>query len=160
VSVRRPTAFFIALLLAALSLGSSWSHVLQIRGKAPWPGPFWQQAMATLYRDYAIIGAAIDVAAILAAWTLAYVLRGAPTPFRRAFAGAILLSAGLGTWFAFVAPINAVFANWPAGGLPADWTVYRDRWEFWHAVIAGLKGLALSALIIAALSRDRGAETA
>lgn len=146
--MRRVTAFFLSLVLTALSLGASWSHILQIRGKAPWPGPLWRAAMESLYRDYAIVGGPVELAAILAGWWLVVTVRRTP-PFEWALASALLLSlAFFGIWIGFIAPINRVFATWTPGSLPADWTSYRDRWEMWHAVIASLKLAAFSALAI------------
>ena len=146
--VNRVTAFFASLVLTALSLGASWSHVLQIRGKAVWPGPLWRAAMESLYRDYAIVGGVVEIAAILAGWWLVVAVRDTPA-FRWALASAVLLSvAFFVVWIGFIAPINRVFATWTTANLPADWSAYRDRWEMWHAVIATLKLGAFMALAI------------
>jgi hypothetical protein len=148
-------AFFLSVVLTALSLGGSWSHVLQIRGKAPWSGPFWRAAMETLYRDYAIIGGVTELAAIVAVWWLVFVLRGRSPAFGWALTAALLLTvAFLGIWLGFIAPINRVFATWTPETVPADWTSYRDRWELWHAVIATLKLGAFAALVVAVLKRS------
>lgn len=146
--VSRVTAVFASLVLTALSLGASWSHVLQIRGKAVWPGPLWRAAMESLYRDYAIVGGVVELAAILAGWWLVLAARNTPA-FRWALGSALLLSvAFFVVWTGFIAPINRVFATWSPSSLPADWASYRDRWEMWHAVIAALKLAAFSALAI------------
>jgi hypothetical protein len=147
--MNRVAAFLVSLVLTALSLGLSWSHVLQIRGKAVWPGPIWRAAMESLYRDYAIIGGPAEVAAILATWLVVGMVHGTPA-FRWALASAVLLSvAFFVVWIGFIAPINRIFATWSASSLPADWSTYRDRWELWHAVIFALKLAAFSALAIA-----------
>ena len=144
----RVTAFFASLVLTALSLGASWSHVLQIRGKAVWPGPLWRAAMESLYRDYAIVGGVVELAAILAGWWLVLAVRRTPA-FRWSLGSAVLLSVAFFViWIGFIAPINRVFATWSSSSLPADWASYRNRWEMWHAVIAALKLAAFSALAI------------
>ena len=146
--MNRVTASVASLILTALSLGASWSHVLQIRGKAPWSGPFWRAAMESLYRDYAIIGGVTEIAAIAAAWWLVRVVRQTPE-FRWAVASAVLLTvAFVVVWVGFIAPINRVFASWTPETVPADWTGWRNRWEFWHAVIATLKLAAFTSLAI------------
>lgn len=149
------TAYFVTLFLMALSLGGGWSHVLQIRGKATWPGPLWRTVMETLYRDYATAGAVVEVGSILAAWMLVFFLRGVSPAFWWAVVAAALVSLAFGAWLAFIAPINTVFATWTPATVPADWTGTRDRWEFWHAAIAALKALAFGTLIVAALSQIR-----
>jgi hypothetical protein len=101
-----------ALLVTALSLGASWSHILQIRGKAAWDAAFWRTAMETLYRDYATIGAVTEIGAIALAWLLVLTVRGGARPRAWAAAGAVLLSvAFFGLWLGLIAPINAVFAT-------------------------------------------------
>jgi hypothetical protein len=36
--------------------------------------------------------------------------------------------------------------NWPLDAIPDDWASERDRWEYGHAVRAGLVTVALAAL--------------
>lgn len=141
-----------ALFVTALSLGLGWSHVLQIHGKAGWDAAFWRAAMETLYRDYATWGAAGELGAIALAALLALALRRRPG-FGLAAAGAALLAiAFFGLWIGFIMPTNAVFATWTPQTVPADWTLYRDRWETWHAMIAAVKALAFLCLAAGALS--------
>lgn len=61
---------------------------------------------------FALIGAPMDVAAIIAAIALAYLLHDRKPTFWLAVAGAICLAAGLAAWFGLVAPANAVLATW------------------------------------------------
>lgn len=145
-----------SLVLMALSLGTSWSHVLQIRGKAGWDGLMWRTVMETLYRDYATLGAVAELGAILAAWALVVALWRRRQPGRRwALAGALLVSfAFFGLWIGMIAPTNAVLATWTPATVPADWTRWRDSWELWHAVIAAVKALAFMTLAMGALSRE------
>jgi hypothetical protein len=154
---KRATVWVASLVMAALSLGASWSHVLQIRGKAPWAGPFWRAAMESLYRDYAIIGGPVDILAIVVTWWLVWVVRRSGE-FHWVLAAALLLTvAFVVVWVGFVAPINSVFATWTPASVPADWTDWRNRWELCHAVIAGLKLTAFTALAIAAVKgQERG----
>ncbi len=153
---KRVNGYVVTLVITALSLGSSWSHVLQIRGKAPWSGSFWRAAMESLYRDYAIIGGPVDIAAILVTWWLAWMLRRSGD-FRWALTAAVLLTvAFVVVWVGFVAPINSVFATWTPDTVPADWTRWRDRWELCHAVIAALKLVAFAALAIGATEGQAG----
>ncbi len=149
----RKTLASATLFVTALSLGASWSHILQIRGKASWEAPFWHAAMETLYRDYATLGAATELGAILLAWLLTFSFRRHRAALRWAALGSLLLTiAFFGLWIGFIAPVNAVFATSTPETMPRDWTFYRDRWEFWHATIAVAKAAAFVALTTAILS--------
>ena len=152
--MRNNGCYLTSLLMTALSLGASWSHLLQIRGKAPWPASFWRTAMETLYMDYAIIGGVTEIAAIACAWWLVFVVRRSPLAYRWSLSGASLLTiAFLGLWLGLIAPINAVFATWTPETMPMNWTRYRNSWEMWHAVIAGVKAIAFSALVMAVIQQ-------
>lgn len=137
---------WLSLYLTALSMGGGFSHVLQASGKASWDGPFWRLAMETLYRDYATAGAVTELGAIAATAALAFLL-WRTTAFKPVLAAALLLAAAFfGLWLWFIAPINARFATWSPDAMPADWRLWRDRWEFWHAVIFSVKSLAFAIL--------------
>ncbi|MGE0717969.1 MAG: hypothetical protein AB7P02_21155 [Alphaproteobacteria bacterium] len=140
----------------------SWAHVLQIAGKAPWPGPFWATAMLSLYGEFGRVGGAVQSGSILAAWALPIAAGGRARPW--AIAGAVLLSLDMAMWVACIAPLNAEMASWaPATPppdmtgylayftrvLPPDWDRVRDAWEGWHAVGAVLDALGFAALIVA-----------
>jgi hypothetical protein len=71
---------------------------------------------------------------------------------RWTLAAALCVTAGLGVWFAMVAPVNAALSGWTPETLPADWTEYRNRWEAGHAVHAVLFALGFSALAAAILA--------
>jgi len=154
---RRRLLPLVTLLVTALSLGASWSHILQIRGKAAWDAALWRTAMESLYRDYATLGAVTEMGAIVLAWTLTISYRRLPSARRWSSAAAALLTfAFFALWLGFVAPINAVIATWSPNAMPTDWMEYRNRWEMWHAVIAMVKAGAFCALVCAALAaRDR-----
>lgn len=149
-----------ALLVAALSLGASWSHILQIRGKLGWDAGLWRTVMESLYRDYATLGAITEIGAIVLAWALVLACRRMPGARLWAIAGAVLFSlAFFGLWLGLIAPINKVFAGWSPDAMPPDWRDYRDQWELWHAVIAAVKALGFGALAWGTLTAARAAAT-
>ena len=45
-----------------------------------------------------------------------------------------------------VQPANIEMVRWPLDAIPKDWTSWRNRWEYGHAVRAGLVTTALAAL--------------
>jgi hypothetical protein len=65
--------------------------------------------------------------------------------------GAILLVLAFVSWIVFVLPMNVEFAQWLTNPVPADWTRYRDQWEYAHAVNALIKIIGLSLLVISVL---------
>jgi hypothetical protein len=73
-------------------------------------------------------------------------------------AAGLCITAGLAVWFAMVAPVDAALSDWTPTTLPADWTRFRDRWEFGHAIHAALFALGFGALVIIALLAETGGD--
>lgn len=143
----------LAVLLAALSLGMSFAHVLEMPPRLRWAPELW---MATtnfggLYWLFGRVGGVIDVGAIATAFILTYALRRERRAFRFALSGALLLTAGLGLWAALVAPANAVMAGWVPATLPANFAAVRDRWEGGHATVAIAKLAGFASLVLGLL---------
>jgi hypothetical protein len=46
-----------------------------------------------------------------------------------------------------VQPVNAEVMRWPLDAIPHGWENRRDRWEYGHAIRAGLVTAALGALV-------------
>ena len=55
---------------------------------------------------------------------------------RLALSAALLFGLALVLWWVLVYPVNVELAKWVNGPVPADWTDYRARWEWGHAIIA------------------------
>jgi hypothetical protein len=75
-------------------------------------------------------------------------------------AATILYAVSLATWFAVVAPMNAVLAQWEPGAVPETFEAVRDRWEAGHIAISAIKFVGLGCLIAAALSLGRRGQCA
>jgi hypothetical protein len=145
-------ASIVSLVLAALSLGPSYAHVLEALPRLTvWPAELWRDATVfhRQFEWYALIGAPVDIAAIIAAVALAFLVRDRKPMFRPAVAGAACLAAGLAAWFGFVAPANAVLATWQPGPIPADFDVIRMRWEIGHMIVAAFKLFGVVMLCVA-----------
>jgi hypothetical protein len=84
----------LSLTLAALLMGTSFAHVLEMPAKLRYDGPLWLQVQHSLYRVYGSIGGAIEVAAIVAAAILAVVLRDWRPALIAALAGPIFVDWG------------------------------------------------------------------
>jgi hypothetical protein len=81
--------------------------------------------------------------------------------FGLALAAVILFLLALVLWWVLVYPVNVELAKWVNGPVPADWTDYRARWEWGHAIIAGVELIGFAALIGSVLAdTPRGLPTA
>lgn len=141
---------FFTLVLVALSMGASFSHVLEMPAKLRWAGPLYvavQNEPPGLYQAFGTIGAVIEVAALVATLGLACLAWGRQLAGRLSVVGAGLLVIALICWVVLIAPANSVMAAWTPETVPPDWTRWRDRWELTHAVGFGLKLASFSILL-------------
>lgn len=148
----------LSLVVAALSLGPSFAHVLEAFPRLTvWPPELWRQTTVfnRQFEFFAIIGAPLDVGVIIIVAILAWFLRRQRRSFRYALAATVLYAAALATWFAWVAPANAVLATWAQGPVPTDFAAVRDRWETGHMAVAAWKFAGLVALTCGLLSTRR-----
>lgn len=144
------------LMLAALSLGLSFAHLLEAPPRLHWAPDLWIAAtvFGAQFALFGTLGAVIDVAAVAAALYLARVSRGrAGGEF--ALGGALLLGLGLIAWLGIVFPANQAMAGWTPAYAPDNFEAVRSRWETGHALIAGLKLTAFVSLLISALQETR-----
>jgi hypothetical protein len=142
----------LSLTLAALLMGTSFAHVLEMPAMLRYDGPLWLQVQHSLYRVYGSIGRAIEVAAIVAAAILAVVLRDWRPALIAALAGTVCLAiAFLVVWVMVTNRVNARTAKWMPGTLPADWQRWRRRREVSHAVRFVLHLSAFVLLVLATL---------
>ncbi len=152
----------VSLLLAALSLGPSFAHVLEAPPRLfVWTPELWREATVFngQFAFFAKIGGPLDVTAILAACFLSYLLANERPAFRFALAGAVFFAGGLAAWFTLVAPANAILATWKPGPIPPDFEAVRLRWETGHMVVAALKVLGFGSISIALLAPRLGGGT-
>jgi hypothetical protein len=150
------TTFFLvaAALIAALSLGPSFAHVLEAPPRlSTWTPELWRETTVFngQFRLFAGVGAPLDIAAILLPAALAIAFRGERAALYFAIA-AICYAVALGLWFAVVAPANAQLATWTPGPIPENFSAVRDRWEYGHMAVTAAKLPGLVAIAMALLS--------
>jgi hypothetical protein len=148
-------ARFIAIMLAALTLGMGFCHLMELPARMGWDQYLWvgSTVQGGLYRMFGTIGALIDVATVIALILLAYLVREHGRPgFRLATAAAALFALALVLWWVLVYPVNVELAKWVNGPVPADWTVWRARWEWGHAVNTLLQLVGFGALVASVLA--------
>lgn len=147
-----------ALILAALSLGPSFAHLLERPPRMAWQPELW---MATTvfgdqYAWFGRVGAVLDPATLLVLLLLAWLTRRRRPAFVAAAASFLLFGAALACWALVVQPMNVAMAGWTAGAIPAGFEAVRARWEDGHVIVAALKLTGLVALAFAILpGRDR-----
>jgi hypothetical protein len=146
---------FIALLLAALTLGMGLCHLLQLPSRMGWDQYLWvgSTVQGGLYSLFGSVGAVIDILTVITLVLLTYLVREHRRPgVRLALTAALLFAIGLLLWWVLVYPVNVELAKWVNGPVPSDWTVYRSRWEWGHATISLLELLGFAALIASVLA--------
>ena len=152
---------FFAILVMALSLGPSFAHLLEAPPRlTAWPPELWRDATVFhgQFAYFAIVGAPLDVGAIVLGAIMTVVVRRRRPAFRLAMAGTILFAVSLATWVSVVAPANAILAQWGPGPIPDEFAAVRQRWETGHIAISAVKtaGLccALAGGLLLGRSRD------
>jgi hypothetical protein len=150
----------LAAIIAALSLGPSFAHVLEATPRLTvWSPELWRETTVfnQQFKYFAIVGAPLDVGVIIILAVLALLLRKQKRAFGLALAATLLYAAALATWFLWVAPANAVLATWTRGPIPADFTAIRGRWETGHMAVTAWKLVGFIALACSLLSIRRSA---
>ena len=144
---------FITLMLASFSLSLSMTHLLELPQRMRFDQQLWVKVTVfeNVYRLFGSVGSVFEITAILTAIVLVFLVRRRGSTFYWTLGGAILLVLAFVSWIMFVAPMNAEFAKWLMNPIPADWTRYRDQWEYAHAVNAFIKIIGLSLLVISML---------
>ncbi|MDX8530653.1 DUF1772 domain-containing protein [Mesorhizobium sp. VK25A] len=145
--------------VAALSLGPSFAHVLESLPRlTKWSPALWREA--TVFNGqfllFAVVGAPLDIAAILCPALLAWMLRGEPFAFRFALVAALLYAAALALWFGLVKPANDILATWTPGPIPENFEAVRLRWETGHMAVTAAKALGFISLSLGLLGVRHG----
>jgi hypothetical protein len=146
---------FVALMLAALTLGLGFCHLMQLPSRMGWDQYLWvgSTVQGGLYNMFGSVGALIGIVAIIVLFILAYLVREHARPgFGLALAAAILFAAAFALWWVLVYPANVELAKWVDGPVPANWTDVRARWEWGHASIAVIELLGFAALVWSVLA--------
>jgi uncharacterized membrane protein len=140
---------FITIMLTSLSLSPSVAHLLELPQRMKFDQQLWVKVTVfeNVYRLFGSVGAIFETGAITAAIVLAFLVRKHRSAYYWTVGGAALLVIAFVSWILFVAPMNAEFAQWLTHPIPANWTRYRDQWEYAHAINALIKLLGLSLLV-------------
>jgi hypothetical protein len=151
----------IAITLVALTMGTSFAHVLEWPAKLHYSGELYLHLQTSLYAYWGppSITGFVEPAAILSVIFLAVLCHRRPVILRLTLGAAIcLLLAFPVVFFWRVAPANATFFQAARTGiLQSNWNAWRIRWETGHAIRFVLHLIAF-VLLALSLTNDR-AET-
>lgn len=142
---------FISLCCAALVLGLTLTHDLEIPGKQGLSGAEWLTVQHTFYGGFAIVGGIAEILGLVSCLLLLYLLRRRRIELWLTLI-AVLSFAAMLALFAFGNnPLNQQITTWTAQTLPANWSQARDAWDTFHAASSACAALALVVLLIATL---------
>jgi hypothetical protein len=144
-------AFFVALLATALALGAALAHALELPNKIGMSRAEYF-VVQSIYRGWNRLGylLAIELVSMLAVVILYREERRVKWSALVAVGGVV--TAQIVFW-TLTFPANAATSNWTAQ--PTNWESLRRQWEYSHLAGAVCQTLAMAALIIAVLARDR-----
>jgi hypothetical protein len=145
------TLRFVSLLCAALALGLTLTHDLEIPGKQLLSGPEWLTVQQTFYGGFAIVGGIAEILGLLSTVGLLVLLRQHRAAFALTLVAAISFVAMLASFAFGNNPLNQHIAAWTPQTLPANWHETRDAWDTFHAISSVFAALALIALLVAIL---------
>ncbi len=145
------TLRFVSLLCAALAVGLTLTHDLEIPAQQMLSGANWLTVQHTFYGGLAIVGGLAEVIGLLSTGILLLLLRTQRTAFILTLV-ATLCFAGMLALFAFGnSPLNQQIATWTPQTLPPNWREVRDAWDSFHAASSVLAALSLICLLVATL---------
>lgn len=145
------TILFVSVLCAALVLGLTVTHDLEIPGKQQLSGAEWLTVQHTFYGGFALVGGVAEVLGLICALALLWLLRQQRAAFVLALIAALSFAAMLALFAFGNNPINQQVAVWTPQTLPANWREARDAWDGFHAASSGFAALALVTLLLVLL---------
>jgi len=143
---------FLTLLLTALTLGMSLSHMLELQPKMQYDGQLYITIQNTLYQYFGLpVGGVIEIGAVVTASVLVYLVRTREPSFYLTLAGAICLLLSLVVYFSLTEPVNFVLERASPAAVPSDWMQLRSRWEYSHVARFALCLVGFSSFIFSML---------
>jgi hypothetical protein len=149
---RHSASIIVSESLAALSLGASFAHVIELRNKLALSAEDYH-TVQQIYRGFGPVAGVLEPATMVAVAHVGLLARGQrAAPYLGAAAGLLALS--VATWATVVKPMNREMAGW-SRGIPSTWRKTRARWEWGHVAVFCLK-LGAFGLLVAGASALRG----
>jgi hypothetical protein len=153
----------IAIVLAAVGMGLSLAHALELPGKRRLGEDAYRTVQTIYYPGFSIGGVFGEPGAMLATFVLLLVTPLGTAAFWLTLAALVCLLVEHGIYWIVTHPVNKAWlageklqgagATFFAAGRAVaggGWTQLRDRWEYSHVARAAFAALAFVALVVAA----------
>ena len=144
-------ARFFSLLFAALALAPALAHLLELPNKIGLSRDDYL-IVQQIYRGWALLGFVV-AGALLSTLVLMIMVRGRRKAFVLTLVALLCIVSTQVVFWTFTYPANRQTDNWTV--LPQSWMALRAQWEYSHAASAVLNLIALIALILSVLVRDK-----
>jgi hypothetical protein len=144
-------ARFFSLLLAALALAPALAHLLELPNKIGLSRDDYL-TVQQIYRGWALLGFVV-AGALLSTLILTIMVRKRPKEFALTLIAFLCIVGTQMVFWTFTFPANQQTNNWTV--LPENWMALRSQWEYSHAASAVLNLIALVALILSVVSREK-----
>jgi hypothetical protein len=142
---------FVAMMLMAFVVAAGLAHAMELTPKMAYDAQLYVELHRTLYRFYGPTAGIAEFLATIVIVGLAWRVRECRGIFLPTAASAALMIIAHLAFYVIVQPANATMVSWPLDKIPAEWTRWRDRWEYGHALRALLTTAAFGALVISLL---------
>jgi hypothetical protein len=138
---------FSSIMSTAMTMSAAVAHLMELPAKMHYEPPLYVRLHRTLYPTFGKTAGPAEAVAVVSTAALAWIARRqGGRSSRLTVAAAGCLAAAHGIFWSVVQPVNAEMMRWPLDAIPRDWANWRNRWEYGHAVRAGLATTALGAL--------------
>jgi hypothetical protein len=142
-------------MLAALSMGMSFCHILQMVPRMRYDVLFWKNTKNMFELFGPSFGILMEGAAILFLVFLLILIRKRRDEFQWTVFGTLCMAAAYIAWWTLIYPVNIETVGWSKDSIPYNWFLYRAQWEYTHAVRAVFQILGFSCILISVLTEKR-----
>ena len=143
---------FSSIMAVAMTMSAAVAHLMELPAKMQYEPPLYVRLHRTLYPTFGKTAGPAETVAVASTAGLAWMAqRQRRRSSRLTVAAASCLAVAHGIFWSVVQPANIEMMRWHLDAIPHDWTNWRNRWEYGHAVRAGLVTTALAALTWSAL---------
>jgi Domain of unknown function (DUF1772) len=147
-----------SLISTAVTMTAAVAHLMELPAKRRYEPSLWVRLHRTMYPNFGRTAGPAEAAAVISTHLLAWrTRRERPEAFRSSAIAAACLAAAHAIFWSIVQPVNREVMRWPPDAVPHDFENRRDRWEYGHAIRAGLVTAALGALALSMQSPVKSA---
>jgi hypothetical protein len=144
----------------AVAMTAAVAHLMELPAKMRYEPSLWVRLHRTLYPNFGRTAGPAEAAAVVATALLAWrTWRDQPETFRPTGVAAACLGVAHAIFWRVVQPVNTEVLGWPLDAIPPDWATRRNRWEYGHALRAGLVTVALGALVMSQVCASPSSST-